>query len=212
MRQRAAEAAARVEAGTASQGDRQVVAERDARFIGMAPLIRHVPETPPHCCFQTAEQVDRADEEARRHIAVTTHGAIRRQRAEAIPAGYASEVASALARGPGALRALAGRYAEQEAAAPEWTDKRRAELAALQAWVGEALDLLSGPDAPLVRVFLPRLLCQMARQVVRPPTRAASDHGPPPGRLVTARPAAPHGPPPAVTDARYSGRVTAAAA
>lgn len=126
-----------------------------------------------------------------------------RHLAETIPPGYAADLAKAMAGGPAALRAKRAHFAsiiEVTALHPGSIDEAGAStLAAVVEWLDDALDLLSSPDELRSQAFLLPLLRRVASQsawlrgsTAHTANRPDSDHGPPPGHLVTA---APHGPP-----------------
>lgn len=123
-----------------------------------------------------------------------------RHLAETIPPGYAADLAKAMAGGPVALRAKRAGIIEVTAAHPGSIDEAGASaLATVVAWLDQALELLSSPDPLRNQALLLPALRRVASQVAwlagsaaHTANRPGSDHGPPPGHLVTA---APHGPP-----------------
>jgi len=138
-----------------------------------------------------------------------------RRLAETIPPGYAADLAKAMAGGPAALRAKRAHFAsiiEVTAAHPGSIGEAGAStLAAVVDWLDQALDLLSGPDSLRTRALLLPALRRVASQTAWPVRRPHEAHGPPGHRCTRWAAVTTHGPH-TVTDARYSGWVTAAAA
>jgi len=102
------------------------------------------------------------------------------------------------------VTALVGFPADQVAASHADRLLRMAMERRADAWRRATAVAVAAVAVALARQTATLLRCDEA-------TEDAVGRTPSPGRLITARPAGPHGPP-AVTDARYSGWVTAAAA
>lgn len=139
-----------------------------------------------------------------------------RHLAETIPPGYAADLAKAMAGGPAALRAKRAHFAsiiEVTAAHPGSIDEAGAStLAAVVAWLDQALELLSSPDALRSQAFLlPVLRLVASRVATAEPSRAPSDHDPPGYEGAAWAAITMHGPP-AMAVAPRSHRVTTAVA
>ncbi len=136
-----------------------------------------------------------------------------RRLVDTIPAGYAADLAYHLGRGLVALRKERARYSKliDLARAAKLPVRELATVEAVVEWLDDALDLLSGPEALRVRALLLPALRRVASQTAWPVRRPHEAHGPPGYEGAAWAAITMHGPP-VVTDARYSGWVTAAAA